>query len=234
MPELYFYTTPPSSVVTLTLDSGVMVTGIPGSYNGRNDGHVLNMPTGTPRQGSTLRISCDGYQAIEYRGIYAPGSEVNAPSNFLLDDVRLTEQAAPPDVVPEPEPPPVDNTDPMSIIEAVYATGDYELVSKEGCGRFTEACCSELHNKNHQTWGHIKKNPGQNQFNGHAVDAVQCLAGEYTGIWDIILDSESANASPAFNHKGPADPVLWYYPAAPLTDGENARTPRRPPKHGRR
>ena len=64
---------------------------------------------------------------------------------------------------------------------------------------------------NAQTWGHILKTPGQNQYNGHAVDALMCLAGPDNGIWDIVHDSVSPNASPQYIYKGPADPNLWYY-----------------------
>lgn len=85
-------------------------------------------------------------------------------------------------------------------------------VTEEGCGRFTEACCAALHEINPQ-WGHIKKVGAQNQFNGHAVDAIQLLAGEQKGIYDIIVDSESPNAKPSFNRKGDPEPALFFFPA---------------------
>jgi hypothetical protein len=84
------------------------------------------------------------------------------------------------------------------------------------CGAFTEAACAALHTEQSAAWGHIKKTPPQNLWNGHAVDAIQLAGGVNcapAGIYDIIHDSLAPTASPAFNHKGPADLSLWYFPA---------------------
>jgi hypothetical protein len=55
-----------------------------------------------------------------------------------------------------------------------------------------------------------------NQYNGHAVDAVQLalnVPGTAAGIYDIIFSSASAEAKPVFNMAGPPEYDLWYYPA---------------------
>jgi hypothetical protein len=87
---------------------------------------------------------------------------------------------------------------------------------KEGCGAFTEAACAALNEQHSADWGHIKKDPAQNQYNGHAVDAImlRATAGVTTpGIYDIIMSTESPDALPAWSYKGPPDLALWYYPA---------------------
>lgn len=227
MPELYFYTTPPTSTVRLTFDTGVAITGVPGTYNGRSDGHKLAVPTGTTVQGSALHVEATGYQSVDYRGIYQPNADPAAPSSFLLDDLHLLPTPQP---QPEPEPEPIPPaTTPEAIINEVYATGKYNLATHSGCGEFTEACCTELHRRHSTMWGHIRKTEGQNQYDGHAVDALMLLAGEGNGIWDIIHDSVSPSAKPQYVYKGEPDPDLWYYPV-PETDfllRASGRSPRR-------
>src|SRR5262245_7870664 len=203
---LYVYATPKTAAVRLSLDSGVVVTGVPTFANGRDDAHALTLPDGTPSQGGVLEVSADGCLPFANRGIVD-----TIVGQFVLDDVRLA-----PIPVPEPEVPPDPNADPQAIIQAVFELDDHDLATKEGCGEFTEACCDELHAKHSAMWGHIRKEPAQNQYAGHAVDALMLLAaaGETdAGIYDIIHDSESPNASPSFNYKGVPDPNLWYYPA---------------------
>lgn len=45
----------------------------------------------------------------------------------------------------------------------------YDQTQPNGRGAFTEAAVAACHAIDPR-WGHIKKNPGQNQYNGHAVD----------------------------------------------------------------
>src|SRR5262245_24844150 len=206
MPTLYIYTTPPESTVHLTLDSGLILDGRPCEAHGRQDAHELVLPAGTPSRGGLLEVSCVEHISLSGRGL------VNvSTSKFEFDDVHLAEVPT-----PAPEPTPDPNADPQAIIQAVFELDDHDLATKEGCGEFTEACCDELHAKHSAMWGHIRKEPAQNQYAGHAVDALMLLAaaGETdAGIYDIIHDSESPNASPSFNYKGVPDPNLWYYPA---------------------
>jgi hypothetical protein len=215
--ELYIYSTPAASAVTLTLDGGVTITGTPCTVHGRSDAHLCQLPPGTLAQGGLLKVGCDGYRGITHRGIVVPNAEGEAW--FQLDDVHLEKIEEEP--VP-PEPPPLDpNLDPFALIRSVYEQGEYDLSTKEGCGVYTEACCTALHEQQSQWWGHIRKNPGQNQWVGpsgvgHAIDAIQLVAQAGStgpGIYDIILSTESPDAEPAWSYKGAPDHALWYYPA---------------------
>jgi hypothetical protein len=217
--EFYFYTTPIGSELELRTDAQGSYVANPHTDN-RPDGQVIILPQDLETQGANLVINSEGYEEFSVRGILKPSlvcphcaTVLETQAFFWLDDVHLKEkESAPP---PTPIPPPTTSNRPEDIINEVYATGKFNLYTKEGCGLFTEACCVELHNRNNNMWGHVKKNPGQNQFNGHAVDAVMCLAGEENGIWDIIVSSESSSAHPAYNRAGDIKPELWYYPAAP-------------------
>lgn len=203
--ELYIYTTPPDSTVTLALDLGGLLTGVPGTYNGRDDGHLIQLPASTTPQGAWLTVEHDGYLAFENRGYVTVGEE----AFFNCNDVHLLEAAA------SPEPPPVLGSTPLEIINAVHATGAYNLGTKMGCGMFTEECCRQLALAFGPMWGHIAKSPGQNQYNNHAVDALYALYGSDTGVWDIIQNSVSSNATPAFNSVGDGNPEEWR-PPSPL------------------
>lgn len=206
MSDVYFYSTPKDSRVELTLDSGTTYVGEKCVANGRDDANRFKLPDGTNIQGTVLRVTCSGYVAREDRGILRPDL-----SGFLLDDIRLT-PVPEPAPVPKPDP----NADPKSIIDAVFNLDEHDLETKEGCGEFTHDCCLNLHSQQSGMWGHIRKSGAQNQWDGHAVDALMLLAkagATDAGIYDIIHDSESANATTSFNWKGPADPNLWMDPA---------------------
>jgi hypothetical protein len=225
--DLYIYTTPAEARVALALDDGRTIAGIPGEANGRADAHRLELPAGVNGQGAVLTVAADGYVTFSNRGILNPDRPC-----FELDDVRLVAEGVAP-VPPEPPRPPDPYADPAAIIQAVYEQGNYNLATAAGCGLFTEAACEALHREMSILWGHIKKNPGQNQFNGHAVDAVMLLAAAGTtvsGGYDIVQDSVSINAAPCFHYAGPADGELWYWPPEPLEapeGGFNAEAPRR-------
>lgn len=205
--ELYIYTTPADSTVTLQLDLGALLTGVPGTYNGRSDGHLIQIPAGTTPQGSTLTVAREGYQAFDNRGYLQP--DETGEAFFNCNDVHLIEVATP------PEPPPVTGDTPLEIINSVYATGQFDLSTKAGCGGFTEECCRQLASRFGPQWGHIAKSPGQNQWQNHAVDALYSLYGNDVGVWDIITSSVSTSAKPAFNDAGPGEPEEWR-PASPL------------------
>jgi glutaminase len=107
------------------------------------------------------------------------------------------------------------NCDAQALCQAVYEQGDFDLATKEGCGLYTEACCLALFTQQSAWWGHIRKEPAQNQYNGHAVDALQLMiqaGGTQAGIYDIIWSTESPEAEPAWSYKGPPDLNLWYPP----------------------
>lgn len=205
MPDLYLYSTPPDAAVTLTLDSGAVLHGIPCEANGRTDAHRLRVLPDTPTQGGLLHVTCDGMTPFSGRGIV---EVVDDDVAFLYDDIHLQELPPPPSLPPRPNP----YQDPFAIIQAVYEQGEFDLSEKEGCGEYTEAACLELFKQQSWLWGHIRKKPEQNQWAGHAVDAVMLLvkAGDTdAGIYDIILDTESENAKPAWTWKGPPDANLF-------------------------
>lgn len=212
MPNLFIYTTPAEASVMLTLDSGLEIVGEPCRVNGRDDAHVIRLPPDTTG-GALLEVACPGYVYRGDRGLVIPPSAATGEAHFQLDDVRMSEVPA----IPEP-PPRNQYLDPFATIQAVYEQGEYDLATKEGCGEYTEACCSALNAQQSPLWGHIRKRPEQNQWQGHAVDAIQLLAkaGDTdSGIYDIILDTESPNAAPAWSYKGASEPDLWYYGPMP-------------------
>lgn len=204
---LYLYVNPPNSLIQLTADNGTSMIGIPTIYQGRNDAQSITVPFESAGIGSLLRITADGYTPFEGRAVLVSD---NGIAYLYLDDFRLAQASSP--IPPEPIPPAYHGS-PSDIINQVYQNTHPNLSTHDGCGKFTEDCCTALHDFNNQWWGHIRKTSGQNQYNGHAVDAVMLAAGTNPGIYDIIHDSVSPNASPQFIYKGPPDLSIWYYPA---------------------
>lgn len=72
----------------------------------------------------------------------------------------------------------------------------FDLTSNEGCGQFTESAVNFAQNAGYSKVGHLKKNPGQTQYNGHANDAFLYADGEgneggkFQAV-DIIANAES-------------------------------------------
>src|SRR6185369_2220388 len=63
-------------------------------------------------------------------------------AGFLTDDTTSIKKPAPcPEPIPIPPIPPTAKT-PLEAINAVYATGLYNLATYDGCGQFTEACAT--------------------------------------------------------------------------------------------
>lgn len=204
MANLYFFNEDAPSL-TMTLDNGVVCHGVRSTHKGRNC-FAVTVPDGAS---GGITVDTPGYTwNSSQRGLLNLPNNANPEFTFSLDDIRGTVSAA-----PEPPGPTYPTGTPQEIINAVYHQGNFDLSTKKGCGTFTEACCDALHASD-PMWGHIKKNPGQNQWNSHAVDAVMLLAGSACGGYDIILDSESPNAQPSYTYKGEPDPSLWFYPAA--------------------
>jgi hypothetical protein len=79
-----------------------------------------------------------------------------------------------------------------ATVDAVYASATWDLQTKAGNGCFTEAVVYRLHQLD-PNWGHLAKFGGQNQWNGHAVDAVLHKSGYAV---DIIGSSETPKAAP--------------------------------------
>jgi hypothetical protein len=219
MPSSFvIYPTPLSARVTLTPDGQPGAQGVAYTAPEGRQGQVCYVADGvTSGHGASLLVEATDYVPVSARGFLVIDKDV---ARLQVDDFFLTEM---PKAPPPPDPvDPVGNKTAPQIIDEVYRTTHPNLATKEGCGRFTEDCCMALHEQHSEAWGHIHKYEGQNQFNGHAVDAVMLLG--YTpdaqaGIYDIIFSSASPEASPAFNWAGPPDYALWYYPANAPTRG---------------
>jgi hypothetical protein len=213
--EFVVFPDPLEAVVVLTLDAGAALAGVPYvDANGR-PGQVCTVYDGAPNgHGAALEVSAPGYVPLKLRGVLWL-NDGDKSARLQVDDYDLQVQGS----TPGPDVPPINpDRSPADIIQGVYESTRADLSTHEGCGKFTEDCCTALHNEHSNAWGHIAKEPAQNQYNGHAVDAVMLLGATpddtAPGIYDIIQDSVSANATPAFNYKEGPNYELWYYPAA--------------------
>lgn len=71
----------------------------------------------------------------------------------------------------------------------------FDLTHNQGCGEYTEALVEYLRALGHTKVGHLKKNPGQTQWNGHANDAFLYRQGDpslYRAV-DVIGAAESTD-----------------------------------------
>jgi len=218
------YPNPLDAHVTLKPDSGGAVAGIPYTDASGRPGQLCTLADSTPSgHGAELTLEAPGYLLQRVRGFLLVYPDTGT-ARLQVDDFTLTPEPVAP--APGPTPPPTSH-DPATIIHDVYATGQYNLGTHEGCGTFTEACLAALMSNHSKAWGHILKTPGQNQYQGHAVDALMLLAGSGNGIYDIITSSVSPEAKPAYNYVSPPDPDLWYQP----TDVKGVSLVARPTKY---
>lgn len=211
MPHQYYvFTNATGATIGLAHDSGWSATALPGTDPQGRVGQVFEIPDSVAdQQGAQLNLDAEGKVPIQLRGVLA---YAGTRAYLQCDDFTMQDLPAPPE---PPEPPPVTGGTPLEIINGVYASGNYNLATKTGCGQFTEEVARQLAAAFGPMWGHVAKAPGQNQYNAHAVDAVHSLAGNDHGIWDIITSSVSSSAKPAFNRAGDSEPELWR-PTAPL------------------
>lgn len=103
----------------------------------------------------------------------------------------------------------------MATMEAVYASQTWRLAEiyedePDGRGAFTGAVVTALHAID-ANWGHVRKNPGQNQYDGHAVDAINWKRpdGTTAEIYDIV--SGDGQLVWGFVDGTPANLAVWYY-----------------------
>lgn len=205
-------------------DTGKPIVGQPDTHVSGRPGQSFPMPDAVVhRHGGQLLITGPKKVQVLQRGLlYREGESWL----FMADDFHLTdEKVCPPCPEPAPPNPTPGPLTPFDRIKAIYKTGKYDLSTKDGCGKFTEACCADLHEHDSAAWGHLQKFPPQNHYpeqpyvpggKVHAVDAIQLVSGTAAtkaGIYDIVFSSESPEAAPAFNLKGAAEPGLWYFPA---------------------
>jgi hypothetical protein len=198
--------------VRLAHDVGWSATAVPGTAPDDRPGFYISVPASVPaNQGAQLDISAPNKITQSVRGLltFIGDRAYLQCDDFTLADVPV---APPTPEPPEPQPPPGPGPEVVNHLDRItawYATGAYDLSTKSGCGTFTEKVADDFHAfyfDRGQMWGHIKKEGGQNQYNEHAVDAIQNLYGEQNGKWDIIVSSVSASAHPAFNDAGEANP----------------------------
>lgn len=207
------YPTPVDATVTLTPDSGGSYTGVPYTHTSGRQGQVCYVSDGTPdQQGTTLNVSAPNYLPERLRGFLVLDT-ADDEARLQVDDVTLELAGTAPTTPPPVTGPP----NPFDICMRVYNETHPQLWTKEGCGLYVEDCATALHVEVSPYWGHVAKTEGQNQYNGHAVDAIHLalnVPGCNAGIYDIIYSSVSAEAKPVFNLAGPPQYELWYYPAA--------------------
>lgn len=209
--KFQIYPDPLDATCQLHHDSGFVGYGVQNNAPDGRPGQLIDIPDSVPSEhGAELIVTKSGFIDLRVRGFLVLKDGV---ARLQVDDYNLV-----PADNTDPEEPEMPS-DPMGIINYVYESTKPDLRTKSGCGKFTEDCIEALHNTHHPSWGHIRKEPAQNQFNGHAVDAGMLLVpwgNTAPGIYDIIQNSESDEAKPAFNYKGPVEPHLWYYPPTPL------------------
>jgi hypothetical protein len=208
------YPDPLNAKVTLTPDySGADSVGTPYTHTDGRQGQLILIPDDVPdEQGAEINVEATGFVPLNLRGFLKLDQEEKI-ARLQVDDYNLIPDG---NYVPPVEPPDHSGKPPDQIVMDVYNDTHPNLTTKEGCGKFTEDVCTALHNDSSRAWGHVTKTGGQNQWNGHAVDAVMLLGnipGCQAGTYDIIFSSESWEAKPVFNYAGPPDPNIWHYPA---------------------
>jgi hypothetical protein len=115
----------------------------------------------------------------------------------------------------------------FEVVRRVFEDGRFDLSTKEGCGRFTEACAVALHRIDGE-FGHLRKRPAQNQYNGHAVDALLYRATGQTV--DLIISSggPESRINWLVNEGDAYSPDMWYPPdpqaAGPAPAGGGIQT----------
>jgi hypothetical protein len=228
MPHKFqIYPDPLDAHCTLRTDDGFTGNGVGNTDANGRPGQIINVIDGHPSgHGAEITLTHPSYETLSMRGFLVIEEDV---ARLQVDDYRmtLTPTTPTPPTTPPPTSGPDPNANPLDIINYVFNSTHPNLSTAAGCGLFAEDCCKELHEKMHPAWGHIRKNPGQNQFNGHAVDAVMLVvpSGQTApGIYDIIQSSASPEAKPVFNYVEPPVVDLWYYPAAPIQSGVDLRT----------
>lgn len=221
MAKYLFFPDPLDSHCEFTIGDGRKFVAVPDTHSQGRKGQSVTLPSNTPQgNGAHLVITHAGKVTLDQFGIlwYQDGTMANVPfpeggAALLTDDFRLQDiPNAPPSNGGNQNP----NLEPLNIILAVEATHQFDLTTHDGCGKFTEECCKQLHERNSKDWGHVRKFGAQEQFNGHAIDAIMLkVATPNTPafIYDIIVNSQAPGAHAALNVASAVNESLWYYPA---------------------
>jgi hypothetical protein len=107
--------------------------------------------------------------------------------------------------------------DMLTTLQAVYDAGTWDLSeanedAADGRGAFVEVAVEALHALD-PNWGHVRKDGAQNQYNGHAVDAINWKRpdGLTSEIYDVV--GGSGDLVWNFIDASAANLALWYFPA---------------------
>lgn len=90
-------------------------------------------------------------------------------------------------------------------------SGEFDLSHAEGCGKYTEAWVRYAQAVGYPKVGHLKKNPSQTQYAGHAIDAF--LYNEPASETEPLLQAVDiiarAEAKPPYTSANPAPAANW-------------------------
>lgn len=119
------------------------------------------------------------------------------------------------------------------VVRALASSGQGALLmqgcktSKEACGQFTRLVACQLAGDG---FGLLTKQPGQNQYDGYAVDAIAYKSGSLVQVVDIISQNESANAAPSWAEVPRRDGNNWHEAAGcGIQDPGSGEPPPPPP-----
>jgi hypothetical protein len=98
------------------------------------------------------------------------------------------------------------------IVERVFVeSGPWDLTTHDGCGQFTEAVARLLHQED-PNFGHLRKAPPHNNYNGHGVDSV--LYRTTGQSIDFIIESATPTARIGWQEDIPRySDADWFAPA---------------------
>jgi hypothetical protein len=221
VPKYLIFPDPLDSKCELTIGNGQKLVAIPDTHSGGRKGQSFTLPSNTPQgNGAHLVITAKNKVTLDQNGIlWYDDDVVDIPfpeggACLFTDDFRLQNSST--NNIPVPPNNTDPNKDPFQIIMNTFDPIKHDLTTHDGCGKFTEDCCKALHEQHFSSWGHVKKTGAQEQYNGHAIDAVQILmslTNAPAGIYDIIRGSQAPSAKPQFIRVDNANQNLWYYPA---------------------
>ena len=220
MPKFLLFPDPLTSHCELRFDNGTVMVGVPDEHSTHRKGQSMTITNGTPQgNGVNLFINAGpGKAPVNQRGTlwYQDGHQTfpfpEGDCFIWFDDFRLQDIPVNPPNNGTQNP----NLNPLTIILAIEATHQFDLTTHDGCGKFTEECCKQLHEKHSTNWGHVRKTGAQEQFNGHAIDAIMlkvATPNTEVFIYDIVVNSQAPGAHAALNVASSVNESLWYYPA---------------------
>lgn len=88
----------------------------------------------------------------------------------------------------------------------------FDLTENQGCGKYTEAFVRHAQSNGFPKVGHLKKNPGQTQWNGHANDAFlyKEAASETDKLYQAVDIIGNAEAKPPYNNTNNKPPTKHF------------------------